>query len=230
MKILSFFIFIVLSINCFSQEMKTERITNWNTLRNPGFYESYSANIINAPANLDWFWGLNIAHSNNAKATNEEYHYGAQILFPIKYQGTAIPEMYIRSMTKAGEGMWAKVLHSKGDHAIDGKLVVKEVEVKINTGADFVFKPNYNLRSLSEVEAFIKEKKHLPEIPSEKEMQQDGLNLNDMQIKLLQKIEELTLYVIEQDKKFNVLKQENEVMKQENKEIKQEIKMLKETK
>lgn len=74
-------------------------------------------------------------------------------------------------------------------------------EVVVNTsGADFVFAPNYKLRSLSEVEQHIKEKGHLPEVPSATEMQENGLSVSEMQTKLLQKVEELTLYVIEQNK------------------------------
>lgn len=88
---------------------------------------------------------------------------------------------------------------------VRGKIIADEVEIKVNTGADFVFEPDYNLKPLSEVEAFVKENKHLPEIPSEKKMQEEGVNVNELQIKLLQKIEELTLYVIEQDKKIQEL-------------------------
>lgn len=85
---------------------------------------------------------------------------------------------------------------------VRGKIIADEVEIKVNTGADHVFKPNYALKSLSEVESFINENNHLPEIPSEKQMQKDGLNINEFQIKLLQKIEELTLYVIQQEKQL----------------------------
>lgn len=90
---------------------------------------------------------------------------------------------------------------------VGGTLKAKEVKIEINAGADFVFEPNYNLPSLSEVESFIKDNKHLPDIPSEKQMQKDGLSVSDIQIKLLQKIEELTLYIIEQDKKIEKLEE-----------------------
>lgn len=83
---------------------------------------------------------------------------------------------------------------------VAGTIKAREIKVEINAGADHVFNPNYNLKSLSELETFVKENKHLPEILSEKQMQEEGLNINEFQIKLLQKIEELTLYVIEQDK------------------------------
>lgn len=201
MKTLISFLLIGFSVNVSAQDITTVRIADWNTLRKPGFYESLSSDIINAPAKDTWIWGINVAHSSNAKVTNDSYHYGAQILFPIK-NATQNPEIYVRSMGKEGEGKWAKLIHSKGDHAIDGKLVAKEIEIKVVTGADFVFSPAYKLKPLSEVESFVQNNRHLPDIPSEKEMQENGLNLNEMQIKLLQKIEELTLYVIEQDKKI----------------------------
>ncbi|WP_255498689.1 hypothetical protein [Dysgonomonas sp. ZJ709] len=91
---------------------------------------------------------------------------------------------------------------------VRGKIIADEVQIKVNTGADFVFQPDYNLKPLSEVEQFVKTNKHLPEIPSEKQMIEEGLNVNEMQIKLLQKIEELTLYVIEQDKKIEKLQEQ----------------------
>ena len=84
--------------------------------------------------------------------------------------------------------------------AVEGTITTKEIVVT-NTGwSDFVFEEDYELPPLEEVEQHIKTKKHLPGIPSEKEVTENGVNLGDMQTKLLQKIEELTLYVIEQQK------------------------------
>ncbi len=83
---------------------------------------------------------------------------------------------------------------------VAGKIHAQEVKVTINAGADFVFEDHYKLPSLEKLETFIKTNKHLPEIASEKEMQENGLQLAEMNIKLLQKIEELTLYTIEQQK------------------------------
>lgn len=91
---------------------------------------------------------------------------------------------------------------------VAGTIRAKEVKIEVNAGADFVFSEKYNLKPLSEVETFVKENQHLPEIPSEKQMQEDGLSVNEFQIKLLQKIEELTLYIIEQDKKNRILEAE----------------------
>ena len=81
--------------------------------------------------------------------------------------------------------------------AVNGKITAKEVEVTLNGWADFVFKPNYKLLPLSEVEKFIKENRHLPGVPSETEILSKNQNLGEMNALLMQKIEELTLYVIE---------------------------------
>ncbi|WP_052248328.1 hypothetical protein [Chryseobacterium taiwanense] len=83
---------------------------------------------------------------------------------------------------------------------IDAKLESKEIKVTLTPTADFVFEEDYALPKLEEIEKHIKEKKHLPEIASAKEMEKDGVNVGEFQIKLLQKIEELTLYIIEQNK------------------------------
>nr|WP_315176512.1 tail fiber protein [uncultured Flavobacterium sp.] len=83
---------------------------------------------------------------------------------------------------------------------VAGNINSREVKVSVDAGADFVFEKDYALPSLQEVEKFVNENKHLPEIASAKEMQKEGINLSEMNIKLLQKIEELTLYVIEQQK------------------------------
>ena len=81
--------------------------------------------------------------------------------------------------------------------------------------ADFVFESEYKLRTLEEVEQHINEKGHLPGIPSEAEVTENGINLGEMDAKLLQKIEELTLYLIEQNKEIKELRQEVSALKNE---------------
>ena len=86
---------------------------------------------------------------------------------------------------------------------VDGTIHAKEVIVDLNTDlADYVFHPSYSLMPLHEVEQYVKTNSHLPEIPSAVEVSKNGMSIGEMQNKLLQKIEELTLYVIEQDKKI----------------------------
>ena len=85
--------------------------------------------------------------------------------------------------------------------AVNGKVRAKEVKVE-TAWSDFVFHKNYNLPTLVEVENHIKEKGHLKDIPSAKEVEENGIFLGEMDAKLLQKIEELTLYTIQQEKKI----------------------------
>lgn len=86
---------------------------------------------------------------------------------------------------------------------VNGTIRAKEVKIEASGWADFVFDKNYKLPSLKEVENHINKKQTLPGIPSEKEVKENGVDIGNMQVKLLQKIEELTLYVID-------LKNENE--------------------
>ena len=95
---------------------------------------------------------------------------------------------------------------------VNGSIRAKEILVE-TTGADFVFADNYRLRPLSEVEAFITENKHLPEIQSAQEMQEKGVSVSELQTKLLQKIEELTLYLIQQEQTIQELRKEVELLK-----------------
>lgn len=80
---------------------------------------------------------------------------------------------------------------------VKGLITATEIKVEAQT-ADFVFEEDYILRPLDEVEAFVKTNKHLPEIPSAKQMEADGVNVAEMNKLLLQKVEELTLYTIQQ--------------------------------
>ena len=92
--------------------------------------------------------------------------------------------------------------------AVNGSIRAKEI--KVETGwADFVFEDTYNLPTLKEVEQHIKDKGHLQDIPSAQEVSENGILLGEMNSKLLQKIEELTLYTIEQEKRIQALENQN---------------------
>lgn len=93
-----------------------------------------------------------------------------------------------------------------GNVAIYGKLEAKDVVITQTPTADYVFASDYNLRGIKDLGRFINENKHLPEIPSAKEMTDSGLSVADFQIKLLQKIEEMSLYIISLDKEIDILK------------------------
>ncbi len=98
-------------------------------------------------------------------------------------------------------------LEVAGNLKVYAKIEANEIEVmEMKQWEDKVFEESYNLASLSEVEGFIKENGHLPEIPSEANVLENGYNMGEMDAMLLKKIEELTLYVIEQQKEIDELK------------------------
>lgn len=112
---------------------------------------------------------------------------------------------YIRGNGRVGVG----VNNPSAKFEVDGLVRAEEIIVEENIGADFVFDHEYTLPVLSEVESFIKEHGHLSGIPSAEEMKQEGIKVGELQVKLLQKIEELTLYLIEQQKRIDYLERIN---------------------
>ncbi len=97
--------------------------------------------------------------------------------------------------------------------AVAGNMVAEEILVKLSSKwPDYVFHEEYALPGLNEVENYINQNKHLPDIPSEEEVLTEGINLGDMQNKMLKKIEELTLYLIEQNKRLGILEKQNSDM------------------
>jgi hypothetical protein len=129
---------------------------------------------------------------------------------------TTIPDFDVSSTITTPSNMLISGNVGIGTNPSSNKLdvngTIRAKEVKVESGwADFVFKPDYQLKPLSEVEQFISTNGHLPEIPTEKEVAQNGVSLGEMNAKLLQKVEELTLYIIKQDK----------LNEEQNKEIQQ---------
>lgn len=103
---------------------------------------------------------------------------------------------------------------------VNGKIHAKEVKIDLLIPADYVFhryykgmselNPDYEMMSLEELEIYIKENYHLPNIPSANKIQEEGLKLGEMSNLLLEKIEELTLHIIEQNKRIEKLEKELE--------------------
>ncbi|MCT2563104.1 hypothetical protein [Chryseobacterium herbae] len=113
-----------------------------------------------------------------------------------------------------------------GNASLQGKFEAKEIKVTLTPTADFVFDEKYDLPKLEDVEKHIKEKKHLPEIASANVMEKEGVNVGEFQIKLLQKIEELTLYSIEQNKQIKNLQKENVLLKAQSEKIERQLEKL----
>ncbi len=97
--------------------------------------------------------------------------------------------------------------------SVNGNISAKKIIATQTGWSDYVFNDDYKLRSLKEVESFIKKNKHLPEVPSAKEVEEKGISVGDNQALLLKKIEELTLYMIELKKETLALKKESRSLK-----------------
>ncbi|WP_422858983.1 hypothetical protein ACOKFD_16865 [Flagellimonas sp. S174] len=150
-------------------------------------------------------------HSNNYGFSGMRASWG-KLYFYTKYGNTSqgaivtdAPKMYIGHTGKVGIGTTSP----DSKLTVKGNIHAEEVKVDLSVpGPDYVFKEGYDLKSLEEVQNYIKEKGHLPNIPSAKEMEENGIQLGEMNMKLLEKIEELTLYILD-------LKEENEKIKKE---------------
>jgi hypothetical protein len=100
--------------------------------------------------------------------------------------------------------------------AVNGSAIATSMTVQGYTSwPDYVFKPAYTLPTLTEVKTYIDQNHHLPEIPSAEQIEKDGLNLGEMNKLLVKKVEELTLYLIEKDKKQNEQEEEIKLLKQQ---------------
>ena len=98
---------------------------------------------------------------------------------------------------------------------VGGKIIAEEIRVLMRANwPDYVFDNDYKLRRLQDLEQFINQNKHLPGIPTAEEIKTEGHQLGDIQIKLLQKVEELTLYMIEADKKIKDLQERINTLEQ----------------
>ncbi|MBR5373258.1 MAG: hypothetical protein IK131_01125 [Paludibacteraceae bacterium] len=92
-------------------------------------------------------------------------------------------------------------------------ITAKEINVEMDNAADYVFEEGYDLKSLDEVEAFVKSNKHLPGVPSASELKENGMNVSEMSNILLEKVEELTLHLIRLQKEVEQLREENNALK-----------------
>jgi hypothetical protein len=105
--------------------------------------------------------------------------------------------------------------------AVGGDLIAERVVVKLQTNwPDYVFSPTYQKATLPEVEQYILKNSHLPNIPSAQEVAEKGQDIGAMNVKMMEKIEELTLYLIEQNKRMEALEKKNEALENIVKQLK----------
>ncbi|MGB3467895.1 MAG: hypothetical protein WBA74_21590 [Cyclobacteriaceae bacterium] len=171
----------------------------------------------------DWGSAINFIEGNGTSNTNvwslarRTFTGNSSLRFNF---GTANAHNNQTMMSLNSDGSVGINTIATGTHklAVNGSIGTEEIVVESpSSWADFVFADDYELQSLEEVESFIQQNNHLPEVPSEKEITNEGINLGEMDATLLQKIEELTLHMIEMNKRVKLLEAENAKLKAANK-------------
>lgn len=109
---------------------------------------------------------------------------------------------------------------------VNGQVHSTSVVVTSTVPADYVFNTNYFLRPLADVKAYVDKNHHLPEVPAAADFKKDGQNLGEMNMTLLRKVEELTLYIIEKDKQVKALQQQNETILTRQAQLEKQVKKL----
>ena len=129
-------------------------------------------------------------------------------------------DLYLQSKTTSGNVIIGSEKVISGNHtdfklAVDGKAVFKHAVVTTDNWADFVFEKDYKLPALEEIKSYISDNGHLPDVPSEEEVIENGVDIAEMDALLQRKIGELTLYMIQLDEENKALRKEIEELKKQ---------------
>jgi hypothetical protein len=191
------------------------------TIASDGDIDAYSdlqfkvANNSSIPAGSPTVWNLShrkdgyFSGTTSGQGSLEFYadKKGGGYLAPLCFKSNGDIVLASSKNASAGNVLIGKNSQTNTSYKLDVNGNVRANKIVVNTtGADFVFEEDYKLRELDEVEWYIREHKHLPEIQPAKEMEAEGQDVGTLNIKLLQKVEELTLYIIAQNKEIQELK------------------------
>ncbi len=182
---------------------------------------AFNAYLVNPMANGDWAL-LNWENGSIPSGYNSS-EFDANQLFTV----ANITQGNIMSVGRNGNvGIGTTTPNEK--LSVNGKIRAKEIKVETANWPDYVFEEGYKVGTLEELESYIKANKHLPEMPSAKEVEANGVELGEM-VKLQQKkIEELTLLLIEQNKQLQDLAEKNkELVVEKTKNLRQEERIAK---
>ncbi|MDB5256331.1 MAG: hypothetical protein JWM14_1026 [Chitinophagaceae bacterium] len=161
---------------------------------------------------------LSMMNSKIMLGTSNQWAIGAQVdgithLRIGKYTGTTFAEyfrIFDNGAVKIGTTSYTGTTHADYKLSIDGKVIAPSFYALNPTNwADYVFEKDYKLTSLEDIETYVKQNKHLPEVPTTKDVAENGIDMVQMEVLLLKKVEELTLHMIEMKKSLNQLELEN---------------------
>jgi len=163
---------------------------------------------------------IGFTHDGTAGVISTGTATGASSNSPLRFATAGQPRMTILENGNVGIG----TLAPDYEFTVAGRIYAREVKVKITagTGPDYVFANDYSLPPLENLKIYINKFKHLPDVPSAVDMENDGVNVSEMNMLLLKKIEELTLYMIEQNAQLKALQQKTAEQEKELNELKQQ--------
>lgn len=185
---------------------------------------------INTNSPKEWFqigniWTFQDGSTSKVIGYNTYYNGGYKRIMPdqslgLKFSSDGTFHIVVAPSGSAGSTIsWTEALYISNNgnvgikttqlqgaaFAVNGKILAAEVEVEDYPWFDLVFKEDYSLMSLKNLDEFIKKNQHLPEIPSESDIQNTNMNLGEMNTLLLKKVEELTLYILDLNKRIEEL-------------------------
>ena len=177
-----------------------------NTLKNPNTYLNFQTST--SPTKGSWKIGLGANWADNNF-----------VIYDNNFKpGTGIGQRLIIN-GDGNVGIGVLNVPTAYKLAVGGAILAEKISVRLRDGQgnwlvpDYVFKKDYKLPLLKDVETYVNANSHLPEVPSEKEINRDGIDVAQMNLLLLKKVEELTLYLIEQNKKIELQAKDIELLK-----------------
>lgn len=165
--------------------------------------------VLGVVSSAGYSWANNTMLQKGYDATRGDY---IELLVPGGAPGQAL---YPANITMQANGYVGIGTHHPDQNlTVNGMIHASGVKVDTNIPVpDYVFDANYKVMPISKLKLFVKDNHHLPEIPDAAEQKKEGVDLGEMNNKLLKKVEELTLYLFEQDKKIKALEASNKVFK-----------------
>ncbi|WP_350284677.1 hypothetical protein [uncultured Croceitalea sp.] len=186
------------------------------------------AAVVSFGQNNNYTWHTGLLY--NGGALSPDFHISQKNFIR---NGSGIIEHYPELTIKVNGNVGIGTRSPDSKLTVKGNIHAEEVKVDLNVpGPDYVFKEGYDLITLEEVQNHIKAKGHLPNIPSAAEMETNGIDLGEMNMKLLEKIEELTLYILQQNAQITAQSEQIQQLKFQNAmitDLKKELSRLHQT-